>query len=391
VKRSRQIINKEYETVPIVKRGKETWQVRIFLGRDINGKTRFFNQTVKGKRKDAERLETKKKSEIDTGIFVEHSKITVDEYLNKWFEVAARPRLRARTFEDYVDYMKRYVRPMVGRKRLESLKPLDLQLLYTTMLENGLSGRTVRYAHAVLSSALKQAVKWQLIHTNPASMVDLPKIQRKEMRVLSVAECAAFLNAAKNDEYSAIFSLAISTGLRPEEYLGLQWKDVDFSGGTVTVQRALVWKRKGGGWSLEEPKTSKSRRSIPISQTIVSELTAHRKVQLERRLKLGEAYQNHNFVFATGTGSPILTSNLTRRHFKPILEKAGLPSSIRLYDLRHTCATLLLLAKTSPKVVAERLGHSTVVLTLDTYSHVLPSMQQDASEELEKMLFATGN
>jgi integrase len=377
--------------VPIVKRGKDTWQVRIFLGRDINGKTRFFNQTVKGKRKDAERLETKKKSEIDTGIFVEHSKITVDEYLNKWFDVAAKPRLRARTFEDYADYMKRYVRPVVGTKRLASIKPLDLQLVYTTMLENGLSGRTVRYVHAVLSSALKQAVKWQLIHTNPASMVDLPKIQRKEMRVLSVEECAKFLNAAKSDEFSAIFSLAISTGMRPEEYLGLQWKDIDLSVGTVTVQRALVWRRKGGGWSLEEPKTSKSRRSIPISQTIVGELTAHRKLQLERRMNLRETYQNNEFVFATSIGTPILTSNLTRRHFKPILKKAELPSSIRLYDLRHTCATLLLLANTSPKVVAERLGHSTVVLTLDTYSHVLPSMQHDASEELEKMLFAAGN
>jgi integrase len=377
--------------VPIVRRGKDTWQVRIFLGRDINGKTRFFNQTVKGKRKDAERLETKKKSEIDTGIFVEHSKITVDQYLNKWFDVAAKPRLRARTFEDYADYMKRYVRPMIGGKCLASIKPLHLQHLYTTMLENGLSGRTVRYAHAVLSSALKQAVKWQLIHANPASMVDLPKIQRKEMRVLSVEECSVFLKATKDDELSTVFSLAIASGMRPEEYLGLQWKDVDLSAGTVTVQRALVWNRKGGGWSLEEPKTSKSRRSIPISQTIVSELTTHQKLQLERRMNLGEAYQNNEFVFATSIGTPILTSNLKRRHFKPILKKAGLPSSIRLYDLRHTCATLLLLAKTSPKVVAERLGHSTVVLTLDTYSHVLPSMQHDASEELEKMLFATGN
>lgn len=149
--------------------------------------------------------------------------------------------------------------------------------------------------------------------------------------------------------------------MRPEEYLGLQWKDIDLSTGTVTVQRALVWKRKGGGWTLEEPKTSKSRRTIPLSASIIGELATHRKEQLEERLKLGPAYAKHDFVFATEIGTPLLTSNLTRRHFKPILKKANLSQTIRLYDLRHTCATLLLLANVSPKVVAERLGHSTIV------------------------------
>lgn len=374
----------------IVKRGNDTWQVRVFLGRDENGKTRFFNETVRGKRKDAEILETKKKREIDLGIFVEHTKITVDEYLDKWLEVAAKPRLKARTYEDYVEYVRRYVRSSIGGRRLAKVKPLDIQALYTSMLERGLSARTVRYMHAILSSALKQAVKWQILHINPASMVDLPQIHRKEMRVLSAEDCGDFLRVAKDDEWYVIFSLAISTGMRPEEYLGLQWKDISFSDGAVTIQRALVWNRKGGGWTLEEPKTPKSRRTIPLPASVVRELAQHRKIQLQQRLKLGSAYQNHDFVFATEIGTPILTSNLTRRHFKPILERAGLSKEVRLYDLRHTCATLLLLAQTSPKVVAERLGHSTVVLTLDTYSHVLPSMQKDATNELERILFANG-
>jgi integrase len=173
----------------------------------------------------------------------------------------------------------------------------------------------------------------------------------------------------------------------PEEYLGLKWKDIDWQNGAAIVQRALVWKRKGGGWSLQEPKTSQSRRTIPLPKSVLSELHAYRKKQLEERLKLGQAYENNDFVFATELGSPILTSNLTRRHFKPILKKAELSENIRLYDLRHTCATLLLSAGKNPKVIAERLGHSTVVLTLDTYSHVLPSMQKDATDELEQMLF----
>lgn len=222
---------------------------------------------------------------------------------------------------------------------------------------------------------------------NPAMMVDLPQNHRKEMRSLSQEEAKRFLAAAKKDKWSIIFSLALSSGMRPEEYLGLKWKDIDFDKSRVTVNRALIWKRKGGGWSLQEPKTSQSRRSIPLPVSVMNELKKHRKKQLEERLKLGPAYQNFDFVFTTEIGTPILPSNLTRRHFKPILKNANLSENIRLYDLRHTCATLLLLADVNPKVVSERLGHSTVVLTLDTYSHVLPSMQQSATDELENLLY----
>ena len=178
------------------------------------------------------------------------------------------------------------------------------------------------------------------------------------------------------------------SGMRPEEYLGLQWKDIDFENGSATVQRALVWNRKGGGWSLQEPKTSKSRRNVPLPSSVLSELKIRRKKQLEERLRLGQAYQNNDFIFATEIGTPILTSNLMRRHFKPILKEAKLSEKIRLYDLRHSCATLLLAEGENPKVVSERLGHATIVLTLDTYSHVLPSMQQSATNKLENLLYS---
>lgn len=371
----------------IKKRGNDTWQVRIFLGRDGNGKIKHFNETIKGKRKDAEIFETKKKRELDLGIFIEHSKITVDEYLDKWLEVSAKSRLKERTFDDYVEYLKRYVRPIIGKNHLSKIRPLDIQSIYTQMLAKGLSPRTVRYAHAILTSALKQAVNWQILAVNPAAVVNLPQNHRKEMKALSPDEATKFLNEAKGDKWYVIFSLAITTGMRPEEYLGLQWKDIDFKQGTAVVQRALVWKRKGGGWSLQEPKTSQSRRTIPLSTSVMTELSIHRKKQLQERIKLGQLYQNSHFVFATEIGTPVSPSNLTRRHFKPILKKAELSKNIRLYDLRHTCATLLLSAGKSPKIVAERLGHSSIVLTLDTYSHVLPSMQREATDELELMLF----
>lgn len=175
--------------------------------------------------------------------------------------------------------------------------------------------------------------------------------------------------------------------MRPEEYLGLQWKDVDTDRGTVTVRRALVWREKGG-WYFGEPKTARSRRSIPLPVSIVRALGEHHRKQGEERLKSGPDYQQHDLVFATPEGGPLAPRNLKRRHFRPILERAKLPPDFRLYDLRHSCATLLLAAGEHPKVVSERLGHATVTLTLDVYSHVLPTMQEAATERLEKMLFS---
>jgi integrase len=327
----------------------------------------------------------------------------VDEYLDKWLQAAARPRLRLRTYEYYVEMLKRYVRPILGRKKLSDLRPLDIQALYTHMTAPklkkgdapqqdvtyglGLSARTVRYCHIVLSSALKQAVRWMMLSQNPASLVGLPKPILKEMQALSPKEAASFLKAAIEDRWSALFSLALATGMRPEEYLALQWKDVDLKKGVATVQRALAWHRKGGGFDFTAPKTAHSRRSIPLPASVVQALAAHKRQQAEERLKAGADYQNYDLVFAALEGTPLMIRNLVRRHFKPTLTRANLPASIRLYDLRHSCATLLLSAGENPKVVSERLGHASVTLTLDVYSHVLPTMQEAASEKLEAILF----
>lgn len=372
----------------IIKRGDDTWLVRIFMGRDAQGKRRYMNKTIKGKKKDAETYLSKTATAISTGTFVEPSPLTVSDYLDKWLQTAARGRLRERTFVDYSELLDRYVRPAIGEKRLSDLRPLHIQSLYTELRERGLSTRTVRYTHAVLSSALKQAVKWLMLAQNPASLVDVPKVARKEMQALSPEEAKRFLIESSKDRWSALFALALATGMRPEEYLALQWKDVDLGKGIATVQRALVWNRKGGGWTFTQPKTARSRRNIPLPTSVMSALKVHQRKQYEARLKAGAEYQNHDLVFATVEGTPLMMRNLLRRHFKPILKRAQLPDSIRLYDLRHTCATLLLSANEHPKVVSERLGHASVTLTLDTYSHVLPSMQQAASEKMEKMLFS---
>jgi integrase len=255
------------------------------------------------------------------------------------------------------------------------------------MQDDGLSPRVIRYTHAVLSSALKQAVKWEMIFRNPAAVVDLPRQVRKEMRAMTLDEAAKFLDAVKDTRMSALFIFALTTGMRPQEYLALKWSDVDLKKGTATVRRAIVWsQKKGVGWHFDEPKTSRSRRTIPLPASTVKSLIEQRRRQGEERLRVGSEWQDYGLVFTTKFGNPIDIPTLTKRWFKPALVKAELPV-FRLYDLRHTHATLLLSNGENPKVASERLGHSTIVLTLDTYSHVLPDMQEEAAKRIEKVLF----
>jgi integrase len=351
-------------------------------GRRRNVKRHAVNKT------EAKNLLKQLLKEYDEGgeTLFQSAHLTLTEYLDNWLRAAANPRVSVRTLEDYEDIVRLYIKPSIGKKRLSALTPIEIQALYAALLERGLSARRVRYTHAVLSSALKQAVKWGMLTRNPASLVDLPKQSRKEMKALSPDDAARFLDAASGDRWGLIYLLALITGMRPEEYLGLQWKDIDAERGIITVQRALCWRRRGGGWYFGEPKTAKSRRSIPIPFSVIQRLKDHKRHQGEERLKAGPKYQNFDLVFATPAGGPLMQQNLLRRHFKPILRRAGLPESLTPYSLRHSCATLLLAQNENPKVVSERLGHATVTLTLDTYSHVLPSMQQAATEKLERLL-----
>lgn len=368
----------------VIKRGDKVWLVRIFLGRNENGTRRYLNKTIKGTKKDANTYLSKTMADISTGTYIEPSPVSVAEYLKKWLDVAARPRVSRRTADGYAALIERYIQEPLGRKRLADLRPLDIQKVYAEMQARGLSARVVRHTHSALHNALKQAVKWDMISRNPSDLVELPKVPHKERRVLSPDEAARFLKAADVMKHGLIFEFALLSGMRPEEYLALQWSDVDFERGTVQVNRALVRHKKC--WSFEKPKTARSRRTVSIPIPLLHKLALHKRKQAKVRLKLGEAWQAFDLIFCSEEGTPLSTPNLTYRYFRPLLEKAQLPL-IRLYDLRHTCATLLLIAEENPKVVSERLGHSTIVLTLDTYSHVLPTMQQGASAKLEMLLY----
>ncbi len=386
----------------IIKRGDKTWIVRIFMGRDEKGTRRYVNKTIHGTKKEADKYLSATLTAISTGTFIEASPMTVNAYLDRWLEAAARPRLTERTFISYEWLLNHHVRPAFGDKKLTDVRPLHVQALYGHMLATklkkkeapklgvtygrGLSARSVRYTHAVLSSAFKQAVRWHMLARNPCEAVELPRMEQREMQAFSAEEAGRFLAAAAEDAYVTLFTFALATGMRPEEYLALKWSDVDMQKGAATVVRTLIW-RKGGGWYFGEPKTARSRRTVPFPASVLRALISHKRRQAEERMKAGADYQTHDFVFASREGSPLMPRNILRRHFKPTLKRAKLSESFRLYDLRHSCATLLLAANEHPKVVSERLGHASIILTLDTYSHVLPSMQQAASEKLEGILF----
>lgn len=368
----------------IIKRGENVYLVRVYLGREY-GKRKYHNKTIHGNKKDAERYRNKVLREKDTGTFVEPSKELLETYLKRWLEVVVKQRVTTKTYEGYQDYVSCYLIPGLGNITIFKLEPLQIQEFYNSMLDRGLSPRTVRYSHAILRSALNQAVKWGLIYRNPAMLVDLPKNKKAEMKVLNNEEAAKFIDAIADSPWKAFFSLLIATGMRPGEALGLKWQDIDFEKGRIHVQRALS--RTKREWNLLEPKTPQSRRSIPLPPGVIKDLEEHKAKQSAEKLR-AEKYNDHGLVFTGKTGNPPDYRQIFRHHFKPLLKKAGLPE-IKLYNLRHTHATMLLLSGENPKVVSERLGHASVTLTLDTYSHVLPDMQDRATAKLEKILFSS--
>ncbi len=369
----------------LIDKGNNKYMVRVYLGADDNGKRKYHNKTIKGKT-EAQKYLNKILHQKDTGTFVDSGKITIEKHFENWFEVV-KNRVSSKTFSGYRDIVRLHIIPAIGSVRLDKLRPERIQILYNKMIEQGLSPRTVRYTNMILKNCLEQAVKWEQIYRNPATLVDLPKEKRPQTQVLNPEQAMKFMEKAIYSPLKPFFSLMITSGTRPSEALALKWDCVDFDNNRVTVARTLVRDEKGGGWSLEETKTDRSRRTIPLPPSTIADLKEHKNKQNEQKMKAKPGkYNDHNFVFAAENGEPMCRRNIIKRHFKPLLKSADLPD-IRLYDLRHTCATLLLSVGENAKIVSERLGHASIVLTLDTYSHVLPDMQKSCAEKLEGILF----
>jgi integrase len=262
------------------------------------------------------------------------------------------------------------------------VRPQAVQALLNAKLASGLSPRSVAIIHSVLRTALGQAVQWDLVPRNVATVVQPPRTPRAEITPLTPTQARVFLDAVRGDRLEALYSVGVALGLRQGEILGMRWEDVDLETGIVRVAQAL--QRVDGRFVFVEPKSQHSRRTVPMPETVARSIRIHRSRQLEERLAAGARWQESNLVFTTPVGTPLDSRNVTRR-FQATLERAGLPR-LRFHDLRHTAASLMLAQGVSARAVMETLGHSQIGLTMDTYSHVLPSLRRDAADRMEAIL-----
>jgi integrase len=294
----------------------------------------------------------------------------------RWLDDTVKPTLAPTTHLRYEQIVRLHIIPHLGSVKLAKLEPVHIAHMYSSQSKNGVSVRNQEMSGVVLQKALKNAVRFRLIPHNPGVDVDKPRRRKREMHVWDRDEVTQFLLVAQDDRLYALYVLALTTGMRQGELFALVWGDVDFDHATVTIRRTLEEIR--GQFRLKEPKTAASRRQITLPTVALNALHEHRKAMLTE----GHAT---SAVFCDTDGGYLRKSNLARRSFKPLIRRAGV-RPIRFHDLRHTHATLLLGANENPKVVSERLGHANVHITLDTYSHVLPNMQKQAAEKLDRLL-----
>jgi integrase len=317
----------------------------------------------------------------DDGKPAPHGTETVGTFLATWLE-GARSTIRPGTWHRYEQLTRLYVVPNIGRVRLVALGPQHVAKLYRDLLTAGMTPATVHYVHRTLRRALGQAERWRLVTSNAAALVTPPRPEPVEMHTLTAKQVRRLLEVAP-DRDRPLYLLAVSTGMRLGELLALRWRDVHLDSGSLRVV-ATLRREPGKAVAISAPKTAHSRRRVELSSSVVAALSAHKVATIEERWSAGQLWVDNDLVFPNVIGRPRGASNIVRA-FHPLLERAGLPR-IRFHDLRHTAATLMLGRGVHAKLVSEMLGHASIGITLDTYSHVLPTMHREAAEVMENLL-----
>ena len=386
----------------VYQRSDGRWEARISLGW-ANGKRirkSYFGATQAAV--EAELLKARTAQAQGLPVVIERQ--TVEEYMTDWLEITLKPRAKARSFESFSTIARLHIFPMLGRIQLSKLTPQAIQRLLAEKSkpvkdEQGdvktrrLSPQTIGNIRTVMRSAFAQAVKFNLITRNPAALVDVPRIPRKQVATFTCEQARQFLDKAAGERYEAIFVLAITLGMRRGEILGLRWCDVNLETRTLRINQSLQRLRtdseergKKSELIATETKTDGSRRSLALPDSVVRTLKSHKARQAQQQLAAGAEWRNATgLVFTNASGRPI-EPILLHRDFKALLEKAGLPVTMKFHSLRHSAASLLLSQGVSPRVIMELLGHSSISVTMNVYAHVMPTMMREAADSMDRLL-----
>jgi integrase len=337
---------------------------------NANGRKRYITSTTKTKQ-EMKAAVRKKLEDRDNGIAYDSENLTVETYMDRWLE-SIKDRARPGTFKPYEAIVRLHVKPTLGRTKLEKLNTMQLERLYRQKFDAGLSAGRVRYIHVTIRKALKDAVRLQLLSRNVADAAIPPRVVKTEIEPLTHDQMRCLLDAATGDKLHALYVLAITTGMRQGELLGLQWKDIDLEAGTLRMSRSVY------DGVISPPKTNAGRRTIRLSKLAIAAMRKHRVESAKRCIS--------EWVFPNTRGTTIGHQNLHNRSWKPLLKRAGLPHSVRFHDLRHSCISLLLAHGVPIKVVSEMAGHADVSITPSVYGHVLPDMQSTTADGIDEAL-----
>jgi len=379
----------------IYQRAKGSWTIVYDLPMDaVTGKRRQKSQTIKGTKRDAERGLREVLLSLENGSYVKPNKLTLGEWLDQWCESFVVMNTTLRTYVSYRSIIDRHLKTGLGSIGLSGLEPQQIQSYYADMLAKGrcdgkgsLSNRSVLYHHRILSKALDQAVKMGLVVRNVAKLITPPRVARAKINVLDAEEASRLLDIASKTMYYPIFATLLYTGIRRGEAIALRWKNIDLLRLELHVVESAYRIRKE--FIIKEPKTLHSKRAVSLSPSLATLLLEYKEDQELMRRQMGNPLTDEDFVFSWPDGRP-LDPDVVTQAFHRIAGQAGL-KNIRLHDLRHTHATLMLKAGVHPKVVSERLGHANIGITLDTYSHVLPGLQEAAAERFDRIFEEVNN
>ncbi len=360
---------------------KGTWQITLDVGISVDGRRKRHFETINGRKADAQKRLNELLVALEKGSYAPTGKITVAEHLQQWLDGYVKTNCSPRTLDGYGAIIQNHLIPAFGRIPLKQLQPARIQTYYGEACER-LSSRTVHHHHRILSQSLKYAVRQGYLGRNPCDLVDPPSPRRKVMRTLTPVEVDVLLLTATGSQYYPVIYMALSSGLRQAELLGLRWRDIDLQSKSISVSQVLYKRR--GVCVFKEPKTEHSRRRVAMTPKLAAFLKAYRSEREDLYTRLEMRLELDDLVFGNADGGPVDPGVLSHA-FARLVRAAGL-GQVRFHDLRHTFASLMLLRGAAPKVISEALGHASVAFTMDVYSHIIGGMQEDAMRLLDDVM-----